>query len=172
MKENSWYIVRTRPNAENRAGEEIISLGQTVYVPQFRKEYRHHRHKRWTIRYFPLMRGYLFVMASAHWNRVLGCASVERILRTVEMREDAMPVEIDDIVIQDMRARQDAGEFDEMRLHGRMDAGAQLRVSEGPLAGLKGVATDIGDKNVVMMIEMFGREIRAKAPVDILRKAG
>src|SRR5689334_1342982 len=42
----SWYIVKARPQLVMRAGEEALGLGQTVYIPQKRKEYRHHRQNR------------------------------------------------------------------------------------------------------------------------------
>lgn len=166
-----WLIVRSKPSVEVRAGEEILALGQTVYVPQFRKEFRHNRSKAWTTRYFPLMRGYLFVLASAHWGRILSCPSVSKVLRNFEMGENSSPIPIDDWIVQEIRTRQEAGEFDEMRVHGRVEQGAHLKIAEGPLAGLKGVAADIGDNNVVMMIQMFGTQVRAKAPVEKLHRA-
>lgn len=171
-KPPKWFIIRSKPGMEARAGEEILSLGQTVYVPRYRKEFRHARNKYWSTRYYALMTSYLFVMASDHWNRVLGCESVERILRTQQNGEAGPPIGIDDDVIRDIRRRQDMGEFDEMRVHGRVAPGEHVSIAAGALAGLKGPVAASDDNSVVMMLQMFGREIRAKAPVAILKQAG
>lgn len=167
-----WFIVRSRPGMESRAGEEILSLGQTVYVPRYRKEFKHARKNYWSTRYYPLMTGYLFVMASNHWNRVLGCESVERILRSQIGDEAGPPVGIADRTIREIREQQEAGAFDEMRVHGRLPVGEQVSIAAGVLSGLKGPVAASDDKSVVMLIEMFGQEIKAKAPIEILKQTG
>jgi transcriptional antiterminator NusG len=167
-----WFIVRSRPGMEARAGEEILSLGQTVYVPRYRKEFKHARKNFWTTRYYPLMTGYLFVMASEHWSRVLGCESVERILRTQNDGEAGPPIGIDDDIIRGIRDRQEAGAFDEMRVHGRLPVGQEVSIAMGALSGLKGSVAASDDNGVVMLINMFGHEIKAKAPLAMLKQAG
>jgi transcription antitermination factor NusG len=167
-----WFIIRSRPGMEARAGEEILSLGQTVYVPRYRKEFKHARKNYWTTRYYPLMTGYLFVMASDHWSRVIGCESVERILRTQFEGEAGPPIGIDDRTIREIRDRQEAGAFDEMRVHGRVPVGEQVSIATGALSGLKGPVAASDDNSVVMLIQMFGQEIKAKAPLAILKQTG
>lgn len=167
-----WFIVRSKPGMEARAGEEILSLGQTVYVPRYRKEFKHARKNYWTTRYYPLMTGYLFVMASDHWSRVVGCESVERILRSQIEGEAGPPIGIDDRTIREIRERQEAGAFDEMRVHGRVPVGEHVSIATGALSGLKGPVIDSDDRSVVMVIQMFGQEIKAKAPVAMLKQTG
>lgn len=163
-----WYVVRARPSLELQAAEEIAGLGQVVYVPRFRKEYKHARHKRWSVKYFSLLTGYLFVLASDHWPRVLDCDSVERVLRT----QNGDPIPIPDATVQGIRRKQETGEYDEMRVHGRVDVGSSVKVINGALAGVHGEVAASTDEHVIMMLQMFGREVAAKVPVENLGKVG
>lgn len=163
-----WYVVRARPSLELKAAEEIAGLGQVVYVPRFRKEYKHARHKRWSVKYFSLLTGYLFVLASDHWTRVLGCESVDIILRS----ENGEPVPIPDATVQAIRLKQETGEYDEMRVHGRVEVGSSIKVVKGALSGVHGEVAASTDDHVIMMLQMFGREVRAKAPLAILGQTG
>lgn len=163
-----WHVVVARPSQELRAAEAMISLGQTVYLPRFRKEYQHKRSKGWSIKYFSLMSGYIFVLASEHWGRALGCEGVSHILRNV----GGVPVSVDEDVVQAIRQAQDAGTFDEMRVHGRVPLNTEVKVLDGALAGIKGQVTASDDAQVVILLEMFGRQIKARAPLDILGKVG
>lgn len=168
-----WLIVKTRPSSDLKAGEEILALGQPVYLPQYRKEYRHHRQKRWITRYFPLLTGYLFVLASPHWHRVLHCEAVERVLRTQLESGPGDPILIDDATVQTIRRAQDAGEFDELRVHGHNVAvGETVKVTEGALIGLKGAVAGVGEKDITMMLNILGREVRTKAPIEMLGRTG
>lgn len=166
-----WYIVRSRPSSENRAGEEIIALGQTVYVPQFRKEYKHHRHKKWITRYFPLLRGYLFILASPHWARCLSCDSVERVLRDQRYDGAGDPIPIPNAEVQRIRSAQEAGAFDQLRVHGSdIDVGAKVQIAEGAMAGLLGTVQKAGDEKLTMTVMMFNREVSTKAPIAMLSR--
>ena len=168
-----WYIVRCRPSAELRAGEEILSLGLTVYCPQYRKEYKHARQNRWVSRYMPTMPGYLFVMATAHWSRVLGCESVERILRNKEAGDQGLPVPVPDSVVAGIRASQEAGDFDQLKVHGRMvKVGDEVKVAEGALNGLRGIVQRTGDNDLTILLSILGREVMTKVPVEILARTG
>lgn len=163
-----WYVVRARPSLELKAAEEIAGLGQVVYVPRFRKEYKHARHKRWSVKYFSLLTGYLFVLASDHWPRVLDCESVDCVLRS----QNGEPVAIPNATVQAIRQKQETGEYDEMRVHGRMAAGSSVKVISGALSGLHGPVSASTDEHVIMMLQMFGREVAVKAPLEILGKVG
>lgn len=164
----TWHIVLARPSHELRAAEEMISLGQTVYVPRFRKEFQHRRNKGWSIRYFSLLSGYIFVLGSEHWGRVLGCESVSHVLRN----SGGVPFSIEDDVVRAIRQAQDAGVYDEMRVHGRVPVNSEVKVLDGALAGIKGHVAASDDAKVVFMLEMFGRQVKARAPLEILGKVG
>lgn len=163
-----WYVVRARPSLELKAAEEIAGRGQVAYVPRYRKEFQHARNKKWDFRYLSLMPSYLFVLASDHWPRVLGLASVDSILRG----HNGEPAPIPDATVQALRQKQEAGEYDELRVHGRVEAGTSVKVISGALAGLQGPVSASTDEHVIMMLQMFGREVAAKVPLDKLGQTG
>lgn len=167
-KTAKWYVVRARPSLELKAAEEIAGLGQVVYVPRFRKEYKHPRHKRWSTKYFSLLTGYLFVLASDHWPRVLDCGSVDCVLRS----HNGEPAPIPDGTVQAIRSKQETGGYDEMRVHGRVEAGTPVKVISGALSGMHGPVSASTDEHVIMMLQMFGREVAAKVPLAKLGQTG
>ena len=59
-----------------------------------------------------------------------------------------------------------------MRVHGRVPVGEHVSIATGALSGLKGPVIDSDDRSVVMVIQMFGQEIKAKAPVAMLKQTG
>jgi transcriptional antiterminator RfaH len=168
-----WFIVKTRPSSDLKAGEEILALGLTVYLPQYRKEYRHHRQRRWITRYFPLLNGYLFVLNSVHWHRVLNCESVEKVLRSQLEGGVGDPIMIDDATVQSIRKAQEAGEFDELRVHGHnVEVGETVKLTAGAIAGLKGAVVGVGEKDITMMLNILGREVKTTAPIEMLGRIG
>jgi transcription antitermination factor NusG len=170
MQEKSakWYVVRARPSLELKAAEEIAGRGQVAYVPRYRKEFQHARNKKWDFRYLSLMPGYLFVLASDNWPRVLVLDSVESILRA----HNGEPAPIPDATVQALRQKQDAGEYDELRVHGRVEAGTSVKLVSGALAGQHGPVSASTDEHVIMMLQMFGREVAAKVPLEKLGPMG
>lgn len=168
-----WFIVACRPSTERQAAEAIIALGQTVFVPAYRKEYRHHRLKKWIKKHLPLLPGYVFVMASDHWSRVLDCEHVTRILRSQHAGDASAPIAIADDVVRSIREAQDAGKFDDLRLNrSSMKPGDLVRVHEGAFIGFQGKVDNVSDESVVLLIEAMGREVRTTTPLDNLRQAG
>lgn len=168
-----WYIVACRPNAERQAGAEILALGQTVYVPCFRKEFHHRRQRKWIKQSYPLLPGYLFVLASEHWSRVLDCEHVQRVLRSQHYGEASVPIAASDDDVQAIRTAQDAGQFDDLRIdrHG-IKPGDLVKVGEGAFTGTQGTVEAVSDENIVLLIAAMGRELRTKVPLEKIRQAG
>ncbi len=168
-----WYIVACRPSMERQAGEEIISLGQTVYVPCYRREYHHRRQRKWIKRFYPLMPGYLFILASEHWGRVLDCSNVTRVLRSQRFGEASVPISVSDGDVQAIRLAQDAGRFDEMRVtSGSVKIGDLVKVSDGAFSGHFGKVDEVNDQNIVLLISAMCRQVRVTAPIAKLAATG
>lgn len=168
-----WYIAACRPNFERQAAEEIVSLGQTVFVPCFRKEFHHRRQRKWIKRYYPLLPGYLFVLASDHWSRILDCEHVNRVLRSQNFSEASVPIAITDVDVQMIRSAQDRGDFDLMRSNrSELKPGDRVTVMEGAFAGQRGTVESIGDENIVLHIEAMCRQVRAVVPLEKLGATG
>lgn len=168
-----WYIVACRPQSECLAGEEILSLGQTVYVPRYRREFHHRRQRKWIKKTYPLLPGYLFVLASDHWSRVLDCDHVQRVLRSQTFGEVTAPIAVADADVQTIRAAQDAGKFDDLRVNkSGLRPGDLVKVRDGLFSGQVGTVDSVGDENIVMLISAMCREVRTTVPLANLAQAG
>lgn len=166
-----WYIVACRSTYECLAGEEILSLGQTVYVPRYRREYYHRRQRKWTKQTYPLLPGYLFVLASDHWSRVLDCEHVLRVLRSQTFGETSAPIAIRDEDVQSIRTAQDAGTFDDLKANAStLRPGDGVKVREGLFSGQTGTVYSVGDESVVMLISAMCRQVRATVPLENLNR--
>lgn len=171
--EPRWYIVGCRPQCERLATAEIAVLGQTVYLPCFRREFHNRRQRRWIKRHYPLWPGYLLILASEHWTRVLDCEHVSRVLRSQYFAEASVPITISDSDVQAIRYAQDAGKFDDLRVNrGGVQPGDLVKVREGVFAGKAGTVESIGDENIVMLIQAMGRELRTMVPIEKLAQVG
>jgi transcription antitermination factor NusG len=168
-----WYVVESKPGSEFLAGGEITALGQTVYVPTMRKEYKHHRQKKWIKKFLPLIRGYVFVLASDHWSRVLDCEHVSRVLRSQYGGEKAQPVAISDVDVQTIRAGQEAGLWDDLRVNrDRLQRGDLVRVNEGAFIGFEGKVDGFNEESATLFISAMCREVRTTIPLEALRQVG
>lgn len=164
---NAWYIVSSHPQAERQACAEIAALGQTVYLPCFRKEFHHRRYRKWIRQHYPLWPGYLLVLASEHWSRVLDCQHVTRVLRSQTYAGAGAPIAIRDADVQAIRHAQDSGQFDLMRMdRTTVKPGDRMRVHEGALTGQAGTVESVGDDRIVLLINAMGRELRTVVPVE------
>jgi transcription antitermination factor NusG len=161
-----WYIVGCRPQCERLASADIAALGQTVYVPCFRKEFHNRRQRKWIKRHHPLWPGYLLILASEHWPRVLDCEHVSGVLRSQNVGEASVPIAIDDGDVQAIRSAQDAGKFDDLRVNRTgLQRGDMVKIREGLFSGTAGPVDSVGDGNIVMLITAMGRELRAIVPL-------
>lgn len=167
-----WFAVQTRPAAEYIAEVEMRRVGLTVYLPQFRKEYRHHRSKAWLTKQFPLFAGYLFVVADElDWGALSTCNGIERdpILRDPKGK----PLPIDGVIIQRVVEKEECGEFDEMRLDTpRLIAGQTVSIHDGAFAGMEGPLSRVKSrKNVQLLISLFNTQVKATTSVGKLTRA-
>lgn len=168
-----WYVVACRPSAECVAGEEILELGQTVYIPRYRREFQHRRQRKWVKRHYPLLPGYLFVLASDHWPRVLDCEHVLRVLCSHAFGEASAPIAINDADVQGIRAAQDAGKFDDLRVdRSGLRPGDLVKVRDRLFSGQIGTVDSVGDENIVMLINVMCREVRTTVPLENLAQTG
>ena len=76
-----WYVVRTQPHREARAGCELVNQGYSVFLPRFPKSRRHAR--KFDTVLAPLFPRYLFVgldLTRHRWRSVNGTYGVEHLL--------------------------------------------------------------------------------------------
>lgn len=171
VKIATWHAVETRPAMEYVAETEIRRVGITVYLPQYRREYRHHRSKKWLARSFPLFTGYLFVRADdLDWGALAICRGLER--NAVLRDPEGVPVRISDAEIAAIRTKEEAGEFDELRARSvGLHAGQEVTIAAGALAGKEALVARVkSGRNARLLLRMFGTEIAATVPVEKISK--
>lgn len=164
-----WYAVMTKPAAEYIAEVDMRRVGLTVYLPQYRKEYRHHRSKAWLTKQFPLFAGYLFIVADdLDWGALSTCNGIERdpILRD----HMGKPLPIDGGVILRIHENEDCGAFDETRreMH-RLQPGEPVMLSDSSLQGM--VSRVRNRRSVELLVTLFNTQIKATTSVGRLVKA-
>lgn len=165
-----WLVVRTKSAREGQATEELRQAGMHPYCPGYQREYRHHRSKKWIVREFPLFKGYLFLPSEGvNWYGLADCKAVASILRSA----GGNPLLVSDSVVEAVREKQAAGEFDELKVHGHMvKVGQTVKVAEGALTGMAGLVCSVASaKNVRLLLSMFGREVQTTAALEKLKRA-
>jgi transcription antitermination factor NusG len=168
--EPTWFVVRASPGQDAAVAADLDAKGFTVYAPKFRREYQHRRSKKWIIRTFPLMVGYLFVQGSPDWASLLHLKGVTSILRNRDNGEDGKPILVKDQMIRAIMAAEQAGEFDILKVHGHVvKIGQLVKVAEGPLAGLAAPVHAVNNaRHVKVLLNILGREVETTVPVENL----
>lgn len=170
-KAPSWYAVRTKPGCEYLALTEMQRVGFTVYMPQYRREYRHHRSKMWVTKAFPLFLGYVFTPSKDFkWGALKNCDGVSKDGPLYDVNGKPVPIAGEDIA--DIKDAEEKGALDRMRDHGlRLRPGEQVQVTEGVFAGTGAVIDEARSVNTVrVLLTMFGGQVVASGPVAKIGK--
>ena len=155
-----WYVVRSQPNAERRAAENLERQGYATWLPLIRRRRRHARKMEVVLR--PLFPRYLFVATDLEvmpWRPMLSTFGVAGLI----MGRDA-PVPVPEAVIEGLRARADeAGVLAlEPAAYG---PGARVRITSGPFAELEGIFQARTDaERVAILLSLMGRAVRVLVP--------
>jgi len=134
MPTDKWFAVQTRPRAEMTAMADITAMGLEAYVPQETRIRRTHKGKE-TVQH-PLLPGFVFVCAkSRSIFDVLKSRAVRDIVRSPG--GDAHPIRPKIIdgwpvhFVDEMRAREAAGDFDFTPRRKHLTKGSNARVIAG-----------------------------------------
>ena len=99
-----WYVVQTRPHAENKASEHLRRQEFEVYLPRYLKRRRHAR--RVDTITVPLFPSYLFVaienVATQRWLSIQSTIGVARLVR-----DGDRPAPVPQGVIEMLKGRED-----------------------------------------------------------------
>lgn len=168
MEENqTWYVVQTRIQAEQKAAKNLRDAGYTVFVPTFRKSMRHHRSKAWIIREFLLFSRYIFValgdqpdFGPAHdcdgFAGVLGLNGAPYPVPGSEMSrlfDDQDKHRFDAIRPSE---EQDAREY-HLKLKATYKRGTRIHAVAGPFGGFSGQVERVtGRSTIRALVKLFG----------------
>lgn len=162
----SWFVVRTKTGAEDRAVWHLKNQGFEAYLPRYRKEIRHARKTQTVLR--PVFPGYVFVrmdLEQQRWRAINGTMGVISLVQFGEA-----PRAIADVIIDDIRQREEGGVVS-LAPDG-LKAGDIVRVREGAFAEHMALLAEVSDdKRVILLLDLMGREVRISARKENLAKA-
>jgi transcriptional antiterminator RfaH len=131
MGNTEWHAIKSRPGAEGRALIGIEASGMEAFLPVelVRKNHRGEREVTWR----PLFPRYLFAQCDPGRDipRLLEIDGIEEILRP-----GGRLARVPDEAINAIRRAQDMGAFDHTGASGCLMDGENVRVLDGPFAGL------------------------------------
>ena len=163
----AWFVVRTKPRAEEKAVWHLANQGFAAYLPRYRRRVRHARRNAIVLR--PLFPGYLFVGLDpmrCRWRSINGTIGVREILSNGEA-----PLAVADRIIDEIKARED--DTGTVKLVPPSFARGQVvRLLEGPLADLNGLFEEMRDESrVVLLVSLLGRKVRMQVPATAVAAA-
>ena len=165
---SNWLVVYTHPLAEAKALANLRQQGYEAYLPWCRRWRRHARRREIVRR--PLFPRYLFVgfdSMTTRWRPILSTIGVANVIRQGEL-----PLPVPSSVVDEIRDGECAGRFDDLSPVARLAAGAFVRIKDGPFGDLIGRLQSLADgERVNVLLELLGREVVARVPVEKLEPA-
>ncbi len=164
-----WFVVRTHPNGEFKALAHIMRQGFDGYLPRYLKRRRHAR-KPDTVQ-TPLFPGYLFVGMDperARWRALNSTVGVRELIC-----HSGVPAPVPDDIIDDIRRHEDESGNVILGNHTGLQRGDRVRIMDGAMADHVGIFDVPSDQHrVFVLLELLGRQVRAKIPLTALASAG
>jgi transcriptional antiterminator RfaH len=152
----AWFVVRTKPQAEEKAARHLANQGFAAYLPRYRRRIRHARRSMVVLR--PLFPGYLFVELDPEhrrWRSINGTIGVNEILSNGNV-----PLAVPEAIVAEIRSRED--ETGAVKLAPPLfRRGQAVRLIEGPLADVSALFEEMRDENrIVLLVSLLGRKVR------------
>jgi len=161
----AWYVVHTHANAERIAERHLARQGYSVYLPQYAKTRRHARRVEMVTA--PLFPRYLFVRMDPEataWTPIRSTVGV-----TSVVCQGGRPAPLDEAAVDEIRSRE-SGDGLVALDPPRFAKGERLQITAGPLAQQLGLFEGIDDKDrVVLLLDLLGRPVRVRVPLDVVR---
>jgi transcriptional antiterminator RfaH len=159
---SAWYVVRTHAQAEPKATQHLRRQGFDVYLPQSRRWRLHARRRDLVLR--PLFPRYLFVrfdVERARWRSIFSTVGVASLLCHGEQ-----PTCVPENVIEEIRAAERLGSFDDTAAVARLRPGDPVRITRGPFADIVGqLQSLVSADRVRVLLDILGR--RVPTTVDV-----
>lgn len=166
---NRWFVVRTHPNGEFKALNNILRQGFDAYLPRYMKRRRHAR-KTDNVQK-PLFPGYLFVgmdLETARWRALNSTFGVSELIC-----HSGRPAPVPDEIIDDIRHHEDESGCVVLGERAGLKRGDRVRITEGAMADHVGIFDAPSDQHrVFLLLDLLGRQVRVKMPMTALSPAG
>jgi transcriptional antiterminator RfaH len=155
----SWFVLQTKPNALETARSSLDRQGYRAFMPLQRITRRSRKGLQNSLR--PLFPGYLFLSGQENgmnWRAISYSRGVRRILTTASGQPAQLPTEF---VTELSRMTDDRGLLTSTA---EFEAGDDVRVVNGPMAGWAAKVLELSDTNRVrLLLDVMGR----KVPVEV-----
>ena len=157
-----WIAVMTKARQEHRAATNLQDQGFNVYLPTTPRRDQFGE----ALGLVPLFPGYCF--CAVHTEQSISpIRSTPGVLSVVRFGQAV--TYIDAIVIN--RIKKAEAYLIENPTEGSIQAGDKVRIVDGPLAGLEGLASNTGQERIEVLIEMMGQHQRLRCDRDQIAKA-
>lgn len=165
----SWCILRMASADTLRVFRSLVGAGLVVWTPIERRAGRMPRTKAQYDKEFALMPSYAFGHVS-HLDQLLGIAMVpnrDHPPFTVFRYQGGIPLIADD-QLDALRAEEarTLRVWEKLKRRGkkgpRLDVGTEVRLPEGPFAGIGGIVADVQGQYTLVDISIFGRPQQIK----------
>lgn len=166
-EQRQWFAIRTKPHQENLAQLNYQRQGYEVYLPLVRKTIRHARRTQNVLR--PFFPGYLFLHLAPGERNWHAIASTRGVLTPVRFGDQF--VSVPSWVIDGIREKETSpGILSPTQfLAGQLAVGSEVAIS---LADGRATTATIfsldGTRNVVVLLDLLQRKIKATVAVDSL----
>lgn len=164
----AWYLVLTKPRAEEQARAQLLNQGYEVWLPLL-TSWRKVTGGAWTQKTSPFFPRYLFVRPSHEGQSIAPIRSTLGVSALV--RFGIEPARLDESLFADLQRLVDAhAQRPDLRTS-PFSAGENVSVTAGPLAGLEGIVTRSALERVTVLLQILGREKEVALQPDMLTKA-
>lgn len=158
----SWFAVYTQPRKEALACEHLVRQGFEVLYPRYLKKRSHARQVATVAA--PLFPRYLFVSFDStqpNWRVIRSTRGVIGLVSN-----GIEPVRVPDVVIGEIRAREDDDGYVTLARQFKLVRGKQIRLDAGPLSACHAIfeAQRDGDR-VVALLSLLGRKVVTHLPM-------
>jgi transcriptional antiterminator RfaH len=156
-----WYLVHTKPSAEELARQNLERQGYGVYVPRLATV-------AWRAgvayeRVVPLFPRYVFLNVHEQQQSLAPVRSSVGVANVV--RFGAEYTVVAEEVVTALRGREDPQTGLHRLMQPRLVAGDAVTISRGPFAGLDGVfERESGADRVIVLLTFLGQEARMRVP--------
>jgi transcriptional antiterminator RfaH len=160
-----WYVVQTRPRAENLAVGHLNRQGFPTYFPRYLKRRRHAR--RVDLITAPFFPRYLFVaidLEAQRWRSIHSTLGVSQLVCNGDQ-----PTIVDESIIEDLRRRENELGFIQLDQQSRFRHGDKVRVLEGAFFDSLGLFEGMTDRErVTILLDLLGRKVRVIMDADFV----
>jgi|RhiMetdeSRZDD1v2_1073273.scaffolds.fasta_scaffold281599_1 transcription elongation factor/antiterminator RfaH len=159
IKLNQWYVVYSKPHAEEYAQLHFRLKGLEFFFPRLLLPEAAQKHRR----IVPLFPNYLFVRIHflEQFQYVLWSRGVKRFVSF-----NGVPAALDEEVVSFIMRQANSEGI--IMARSNLKTGEEVRVSHGPFQGLVGIIQEPPNVSgrVKILLELLSRQVRAEVPIE------